>query len=168
MSQPSSEFSSVTNHLKTASLQRLRKLSRLLDNAIAIPGTNFRIGLDPILGLIPGAGDFVGTALSAYIVFEAARQGLPKAALGKMVFNILLEGVVGSIPVLGDWFDFVWKANAKNMELLEMHLGATQESKKANRWFIFLLVAGLLIVGIGLISFSVLLIRLLLNAVVTN
>jgi hypothetical protein len=152
-------------HPKITSIQRLRKLSRLLDNAIAIPGTTFRIGLDPIIGLIPGAGDFVGTALSAYIVIEAARLGLPRATLGKMVFNILLESLVGAVPVVGDWFDFVWKANIKNIELLETHLPISHESEKANRWLIALLVVGLFIVGIGLVTLSVLVIKLLLNAV---
>lgn len=159
-----SQISFVTNHPRINSIQRLRKLSRLLDNAIAIPGTKFRVGLDPIIGLIPGAGDLVGTALSAYIVIEAARLGVPRSALGKMISNILLESVVGTIPVLGDWFDFAWKANTKNMELLETHLGVTQESQ-TNRWFIFLLVAGLFVVSIGLIALSVLVIKLLLNAV---
>lgn len=165
MSLPPSQLSSVTNHSRLTSIQRLRKLSRLLDNAIAIPGTTFRIGLDPILGLLPGAGDFVGTALSAYIVIEAARLGLPRATLGQMVVNILLESLVGTVPVVGDWFDFAWKANAKNMQLLETHLSVSPESKKANRWFIVLLVLGLFIVSIGLVTFSVLVIKLLLNAV---
>ena len=164
MSQSTSQLSSVTTHPKVASLQRLRKFSRLLDNAIGIPGTPFRIGLDPILGLIPGAGDFVGTALSAYIVIEAARLGLPRATLGKMVINILLEGVVGAVPVLGDLFDFVWKANTKNIALLEAHLDVKRD-EKANRWFIFLLLAGLFIVGVGLVTFSVLVIKLLVSAV---
>ena len=164
MSQSPSQLSSVTTHPKVASLQRLRKLSRLLDNAIGLPGTNFRIGLDPILGLLPGAGDFVGTALSAYIVLEAARLGLPRATLGKMVFNIILEGAVGTVPVVGDLFDFAWKANTKNMALVEAHLEVPRKSEKANRWFIFLLLAGLLIFGVGLVTFSVLVIRLLLSA----
>lgn len=164
MPQSPSSLSSVIMHPKLASIQRLRKLSRVLDNAIAIPGTSFRIGLDPILGLIPGAGDLIGTALSAYIVIEAARLGIPRAALGKMVSNILLESLVGTIPVLGDWFDFAWKANTKNMELLEAHLGVSQE-EKTNPLFIFLLVAGFFIVGIGLVTLSVLAIKLLLNAV---
>jgi hypothetical protein len=155
----------VTKQPKFTSIQRLRKLSRLLDNAIAIPGTKFRIGLDPIIGLIPGAGDFIGTALSAYIVIEAARLGLPKQTLGKMVYNIVLESVVGAVPIVGDWFDFAWKANVKNIELLESHLGVAQESQKVSRWFIFLLVVGLFMLCIGLVSLSVLLIRLLLKAV---
>ena len=155
----------MTKHPKFTSIQRLRKLSRLLDNAIAIPGTKFRIGLDPIIGLIPGAGDFIGTALSAYIVIEAARLGLPKQTLGKMVYNIVLESVVGAVPIVGDWFDFAWKANVKNIELLESHLGVAQESQKASWWFILLLVVGLFMLCLGLVSLSVLLIRLLLNAV---
>lgn len=163
MSQLPSQLS-VTTPTKLATIQRLRKLSRILDNAIAIPGTRFRIGLDPVLGLLPGAGDFIGTVLSAYIVFEAARLGLPREALGRMVFNILLESAVGTVPVLGDWFDFAWKANVRNMELLETHLNIPKESERANRWFIFLLIVGLLIVGIGLIAFSVWAIGLLINA----
>jgi hypothetical protein len=164
MSQ-SPQLSSVTTHPKVASIQRLHKFSRLLDNAIPIPGTTYRIGLDPILGLVPGVGDFVGTALSAYIVIEAARLGVPRATLGRMVFNILLEGLVGAVPVLGDLFDFAWKANTQNMALLDAHLNVPYKSKKANRWFIFLLLAGLLIFGIGIVSFSVLVIRLLVSAV---
>lgn len=160
-----SQLSSQANHPRFTSIQRLRKLSRLLDNAIAIPGTPFRFGLDPILGLIPGAGDFVGTALSAYIVIEAARLGMPKATVGKMVGNIVLESLVGTIPVVGDWFDFAWKANTKNMELLETHIGVSPVGEKANRWFIALLVLGLFVLAIGLVAFSVLVIRLLLNAV---
>lgn len=160
-----SQLSSHANHPRFTSIQRLRKLSRLLDNAIAIPGTPFRFGLDPILGLIPGAGDFIGTALSAYIVIEAARLGMPRATLGKMVGNILLECLVGTIPIVGDWFDFAWKANTKNMELLETHVGVSPADQKANRWFIALLVLGLFVLAIGLVAFSVLVIRLLLNAV---
>lgn len=82
-----------------------------------------------------------------------------------MVFNILLESVVGAVPVVGEEFDFAWKANLKNIELLETHLGVVKESQKASRWFIFLLAIGLFIVCIGLVSLSVLIIRLLLNAV---
>ena len=155
----------VTNHPRLAVIQRLRKLTHLLDNAIAIPGTKFRVGLDPILGLLPGAGDFVGTVLSAYIVIEAVRLGLPRETLGKMVGNILLESVVGTVPIVGDWFDFAWKANVKNLELIETHLGVTNINKPANRWLMFLIVIGFLIIGIGLVTFSVLVFKLLLNTV---
>jgi hypothetical protein len=158
MSKTSSQLS-VTTH-PHASLQRLRKFSRLLDNAIPIPGTKHRIGLDPILGLLPGAGDFVGTALSAYIVIEAARLGLPKATLGRMVFNILLEGL--------DLFDFAWKANIQNVALLEAHLNVPHKSEKVDRWFIFLLLGGLLIFSVGLVTLSVLVLKIFISAVTSQ
>ncbi|MGH8585485.1 MAG: DUF4112 domain-containing protein [Gammaproteobacteria bacterium] len=102
-------------------LRRLDKLSRLLDNAFAIPGTRFRIGLDGILGLIPGIGDATGAVLSIYLIFQAARLGLPVSALLRMVGNVALETVVGAVPIVGDIFDIAWKANIRNMALLRGH-----------------------------------------------
>lgn len=99
-------------------LRRLDKLSRLLDNAFAIPGTRFRIGLDGILGLIPGIGDATGAALSIYLIVQAARLGLPVSTLLRMVGNVALETVVGAVPIVGDVFDIAWKANIRNMALL--------------------------------------------------
>ncbi|WP_066382265.1 MULTISPECIES: DUF4112 domain-containing protein [unclassified Anabaena] len=105
-----------------ATLKRLRLLSRLLDKVVAIPGTPIALGLDPILGLIPVGGDVLGIILSSYIVIEAARLGIPKKTLSKMVVNILIDTLVGAIPVLGDIFDFGWKANEYNLKLIEQHL----------------------------------------------
>ena len=102
-------------------LRRLDKLSQLLDNAFAIPGTRFRIGLDGIIGLIPGIGDAAGAVLSIYVIAQAARLGLPVSALLRMVGNVALETVVGAVPIVGDIFDIVWKANTKNMALLRRH-----------------------------------------------
>lgn len=131
MTQSVAQFANkVAAHSKLTSVQRLRRFSRLLDNAIGIPGTKFRIGIDPILGLVPGAGDLIGTALSAYIVVEAARLGIPKSILGRMVRNIAIESVFGSIPIVGDMFDFAWKANMKNVDLLEEYLNNPQNSVK--------------------------------------
>lgn len=107
---------------RLATLNRIRKLSRLMDTAIRIPVINFRIGLDPILGLVPGAGDVVTTAFSAYIIFLARRFQLPSEVLGQMIANIVLEAVVGSVPLLGDLFDAYYKANVRNLALLEKHL----------------------------------------------
>ncbi|MBD1997461.1 DUF4112 domain-containing protein [Leptolyngbya sp. FACHB-541] len=107
---------------RLATLNRIRKLSRLMDTAIRIPFINFRIGLDPILGLVPGAGDVVTTAFSAYIIFLARRFQLPSEVLGQMIANIVLEAVVGSVPLLGDLFDAYYKANVRNLALLERHL----------------------------------------------
>ena len=111
---------------RLATLNRIRRLSRLMDTAIGIPGTKFRIGLDPIMGLIPGAGDVVSTAFSAYIIYLATRFGLPKEDLKKMIFNIGLEAAVGTVPLIGDLFDAYYKSNIRNLAILEQHLQATQ------------------------------------------
>lgn len=107
---------------RLATLNRIRKLSRLMDTAFRIPGTPFRIGLDPIIGIIPGLGDLIATAFSAYIIFLAARFSIPREDLGKMIYNITLEAVVGMVPILGDIFDAFYKSNIRNLKILEKHL----------------------------------------------
>lgn len=99
-------------------LQRMRFLAQLLDQAILLPG-GYRIGLDPILGLIPGFGDWLGAMLSAVLVYDAAKLGVPYATLARMGINILVELGVGTVPVAGDVFDAVWKANLRNVKLVE-------------------------------------------------
>jgi hypothetical protein len=101
-------------------LRRMRFLSRLLDNSIPLPG-GYRIGFDPIIGLAPGVGDLIASLLSLWLVYDAAILGLPKRILSRMILNIALETLIGAFPVLGDLLDAVWKANARNMELVELH-----------------------------------------------
>jgi Domain of unknown function (DUF4112) len=107
-------------------LNRIRKLSRLMDTSIGIPGTRFRFGLDPILGLVPGAGDLVSTAFSAYIIYLATRVGISNQDLRQMIFNVGLEAVVGTVPLVGDLFDAVYKSNIRNLAILEKHLTAVE------------------------------------------
>ncbi|MBD2035940.1 DUF4112 domain-containing protein [Leptolyngbya sp. FACHB-321] len=135
-------------------LRRVRTVSRLLDNAIPIPGTRFRLGLDPVLGLLPGAGDFVGAALSVYIVIEAVRFGLPRKTLVQMVTNLVLDSVGGSVPILGDVFDATWKANSRNLALLEAHVATPEPAKAADRRFVIFIVLALLLllIGIGVVA----------------
>ncbi len=109
---------------RLATLNRIRKLSRLMDTAIRIPGTSFRIGLDPIIGLIPGAGDMISTAFSAYIIYLATHLDIPSKDLRKMLFNIGLEAVAGTVPLVGDFFDAYYKSNIRNLAILEQHLQA--------------------------------------------
>ncbi len=111
-----------------ARLKRVRVLSRLLDEQFRIPGTTQRMGLDGLLGLIPGVGDAVGALLSAYILYEAIRLGAPTSVLLRMVANIGIDTVVGAIPVAGDIFDIAWKANKKNATLLHAYLAAQRPS----------------------------------------
>lgn len=154
--------------LKQARLMRLTKLrrfSRLLDSAIAIPGTRVRLGLDPVIGLIPGGGDTVGLVLSAYILYEAAQLGASKSALGQMAFNTLLETLAGTVPVVGDIFDVAWKANIKNVDLLEEELNLAEPDsvpapvRRSNQAFMVLLVLLLAIAFIGVAVLSFLLLR---------
>lgn len=101
--------------------KRLEKLAWLLDSSIRLPG-GFRVGLDGIIGLIPGIGDLVGAALSSYIVLEAAKLKLPFRLLARMTLNILIELVIGIVPIFGDMFDFAFKANLRNVRILNAHL----------------------------------------------
>jgi hypothetical protein len=111
-------------------LRRIRKIAKLLDTAIGIPGTKFRIGLDPILGLIPGGGDLVGAAISAYMIYLASSFGLEKSKISKMIQNIALETTVGFVPIVGDLFDAYFKANIRNLDILEQHLAQTDDLKQ--------------------------------------
>ena len=137
--------------------RRLGRLAWLLDNSIPLPGTRFRIGLDAILGLLPGLGDVIGVVLSSYIVREAARAGVPRVVLIHMAWNVAVEGVIGLIPFAGDVFDAAWKANARNVALLERHLDDPRRTKRASGLFVAGLIAALvlLIAGIGIAGYFI-------------
>ncbi len=153
-----------TPHLGYASrLKRMRQISRVLDSAMVIPGTKQRIGLDPILGLIPGGGDTISAGLSSYIIIEAARMGLPREALIRMVMNVLIDTVVGSVPIFGDIFDVFSKANLRNMQIVESHVKAPQPSAKADKLFIGLLIVGLIIFAVVVGGISLLVLSLISN-----
>ncbi|MEM6839411.1 MAG: DUF4112 domain-containing protein [Cyanobacteria bacterium P01_C01_bin.120] len=110
---------------KLKQLDQIRRLTRLLDTAFKIPGLGIKVGLDPIIGLLPGVGDLATTILSAYIIFLAARFQLPKGMLVQMFLNVALEFAVGTVPFLGDFFDAFFKSNVRNLALLEKHLSDT-------------------------------------------
>lgn len=139
-------------------VKRLRQISRLLDNAITIPGTQVGIGLDPLMGLLPIGGDMIGLMFSIYIIIESARLGVSKSTIGRMIVNIIIDGLVGAIPMLGDIFDVAWTANKYNMKMLEEYLQSPGEKKQADQGFILLLFLGLILLAIGLISLPVLII----------
>ncbi|MDY7002461.1 MAG: DUF4112 domain-containing protein [Cyanobacteriota bacterium] len=144
-------------------VKQLRKLSDLLDNAIRVPGTSYGVGIDPLLGLIPGGGDFLGGLISVYIVFSAAMMGLPRETLMRMSSNIVFDSLVGIVPVFGDLFDVAWKANSKNMDILEAHLESPKVSKSADRGFVFLLLGGLILFVIAIAALGFLVISLLVQ-----
>lgn len=103
-------------------LKRIRKITKLLDTAIGIPGTKIRFGLEPILGLVPGGGDLITASISGYMIFLAASFGLERGEILKMVKNVAIDTFLGSVPVLGDIFDAYFKSNVRNLEILEKHI----------------------------------------------
>lgn len=123
-------------------VKRLESLAWLLDSSIPVPGTRLRIGLDPLIGLIPVVGDLVGMAFSAYILIQAARLGIPRVTLMRMGFNVTVEAVVGIIPFVGDAFDFWWQANRKNVGLLKEHVLDPGRARRGDWLFAGLFLAG--------------------------
>jgi hypothetical protein len=144
-------------------VRRIRTLARVLDSAMTIPGTGIRIGVDPILGIIPVVGDLAGAALSGYIVLASARLGAPASTLIRMVINIAIDTVVGSVPVLGDMFDVGWRSNMRNADLLESHLGGSVQSRRANRLVVAGVIAGLLLLAVGATALGIIAIRFLVR-----
>jgi hypothetical protein len=109
-------------------LVRIRRVARLLDDSVGVPLTRYRVGLDALLGLLPVAGDALTAVLSLYIVVEAARLGVSKRTLARMLGNVGLDFAVGSVPVVGDLFDAVWKANRRNAELAAADLARADQT----------------------------------------
>lgn len=160
----------MPNDTRLAQLQRLRKLSDLWDRSIVIPGIKFRIGLESIVGLIPVGGDAIGILLSIYILFQSLQFRLPPRILAKMLFNIILDAVVGSIPILGDLFDTTWKANTRNVNLLEAHLrvGKSITTQQTDKWLFILIFGVLILVIIVLVSLFISIIWLLMKYLITH
>ena len=120
-------------------LRHLRRFAHWLDDGIKLPWIPLRVGLDSIIGLVPGIGDAAGAILGAWILVEAARLRASRATLVRIFYNIAVDAVVGTIPLLGDIFDVVWKANLRNVALLERQLADPARAGKADRRFVVLL-----------------------------
>ena len=122
-------------------LARARRISRVLDDLIRIPGTRRRVGLDPLVGLLPGVGDWVTLVISLDLVFSAARLGAGAAVLFRMTGNLLIDALVGMVPFLGDLFDFRWKANKRNLILLESLVHDQEGTRRRSAWLIRAILA---------------------------
>jgi hypothetical protein len=116
----------------TASLDRLRNISQVWDNLVRIPIIGRRIGLDALVGLIPGAGDIAGGALGVYGLLIAAKLGVSPAVLLRMLLNIGIDTVIGIVPLLGDIFDIGWKSNTRNVALVEAWLGDPHRVRRSS------------------------------------
>jgi hypothetical protein len=150
--------------LSAEGLARARRLARLLDAAVRVPGTDVRLGLDALLGLLPGGGDVAGAALSAVIVLTAARAGAPAPVLARMTWNLVVDALLGALPLVGDLVDVGWKANLRNVRLLERHLESPERSRAASGWVLTAVSLGLLAV-LGLLAWGAILLgRVLLES----
>jgi hypothetical protein len=136
----------------------LEQLSRLMDGLFRIPGTGWRIGLDALVGLIPGVGDFATTAASLYILAAGVRYRVPKVTLLRMATNIGVDYLLGSVPIVGDLFDAAWKSNQMNVELLRQRASVSPEQARHGRvsdWlFLAALVLVLLLLLVGSVALS--------------
>jgi Domain of unknown function (DUF4112) len=146
-------------------LDQLRTLSRILDSAVAIPGTRYRFGLDAVVGLVPGIGDAIGAIFSIYIIFQAARMGVPRITLARMIGNVAVDTLIGEIPILGDAFDVGFKSNIRNLTLIEQHVQRPSAAQSQSRQVLFLVGAGLLVLFVGIVALSVFVAELIVHSI---
>lgn len=160
---PSRTPAPIVGTREPVQLERLRAMSRLLDNAFTIPGTRYQFGLDALIGLVPGLGDAVSAVFSGYLVLQASRLGAPRSVVTRMIANVAIDTIVGWIPLLGDLFDVVWKSNVRNMALLEDHLRHPAAAKAGSRRSLLLLGGILLLSLAGAVALGVLVSKLVLD-----
>ncbi len=154
--------------------ERLRRiiewLARWMDAQFEVPGVGWRFGLDAVVGLVPGIGDVATTVVSLYIIGLAGRYGLPRITLARMSLNVLVDMLLGAIPLVGDVFDVWWKANQRNARLLEERLAVgsleSRKAKTADWLFVGAMLAGLGIVFVGLAALTIFVLAAVLEAVV--
>jgi Domain of unknown function (DUF4112) len=143
--------------------QGLENLSRYLDGLFRVPGTEWRFGLDALIGLIPNYGDMATSLVSFYILIAGVRYGVPKITLLRMAINVAIDYLVGVIPVFGDAFDFVWKANKWNIELIRERATGRGKGTASDWIFIFVLIGILLAVLIASVVISLFIIAYVIS-----
>jgi Domain of unknown function (DUF4112) len=128
--------SAVFDAIKTAgpgredAIARITMVAKLMDSAFLIPGLNRRVGLDAVLGLVPGVGDALSAAIASYIIWEARQLGLPRWKIARMIGNVAVDTAIGAIPFAGDVFDVVFKSNQRNLRIIHEHLGTPKRGPK--------------------------------------
>jgi hypothetical protein len=127
--------------------------ARWLDSRFKIPGTNIRFGLDPLIGLIPVAGDWITGIISLYLILWGIRQDVSSVILVRMGLNIFIDIVIGSIPLFGDLFDVGWKANIRNVRLMEQYHSNASSTEHHSRWILWLIGSAIIVIVAGLLFF---------------
>jgi hypothetical protein len=143
---------------------RLEALARALDAAVRIPGTNVRLGLDALIGLVPGVGDVTGAVLSGIIVLAGVRQRAPASVLAMMLLNILIDTTLGAVPVIGDVFDVAWRANLRNVALLQRHAAEPARTRAASGATVAAVVVALVLLLVAGLAASVWLLSAIVRA----
>jgi hypothetical protein len=146
-------------------LARARTLARLLDSAARVPGTGIRFGADAIIGLVPGLGDIGGAALAGYLVILAQRLGVPRAVVLRMLANVAVDTLAGSVPVVGDLFDVAFKSNLRNVALLERALERPATTTRTSSLVVAGTILGLALLVAGGLVVTVIAIRAIAGAV---
>jgi hypothetical protein len=130
-----------------AAERRIGRVTRILDELVGVPGTPIKVGLDPVIGLVPVVGDAVAAGVGAWVIAEAARFGVPRVVLGRMVLNLLVDLGIGAIPVIGDVYDALFHSNTRNLDLFRRHALDPDASTRGERAFF----AGLLLLIVGIL-----------------
>ena len=146
---------------RARALDRVRSLARLMDDAIRVPGTGIGVGLDALIGLVPGLGDVAGGVISAYTLVVAARLGVPRTVLARMLLNLGTDALVGAVPVLGDLFDVGFKANVRNARLLEQSMAVPEATRRSSA----LVVAGVVVAALAIAAVGVTLAVIIVRAI---
>ena len=137
----------MNKEVKEEKLIRLKRLSERLDDTFTIPGTKYKIGIEALIGAVPIIGDLIGGILASYIMYSGMKMGAPPRIITRMAVNIAIDFAIGSIPIIGDLFDLVWKANKKNVELIEDATLDDKEEQKLN----YLIITALILVLLGIL-----------------
>ena len=153
MNKGKTNMNDEQKELNEEKLLRLKRLSHNLDEAITIPGTERKIGIDPIIGLIPGGGDLIGGVISIYIMYAGIKMGMPRTTIIRMFGNVALEFVIGCIPIIGDLFDAMWKSNQRNVKLIEDSV----ISEEKNALFGYVLIGVLITILVSVILLAIML-----------
>ena len=166
--ETSTAGTTVSRPVRLEHVERLRRLTKWMDEAVGVPGTRVRLGLDGVLGLLaPGAGDAVGGAVSVYAMYAAARLGAGPAVLLRMALNVGLDALVGVVPLLGDLFDFAFKANRRNLRLLESFVADPGRTRAKSRVAVWLTFGALALGIVALLAVIIWGLGLLFNAIGT-
>ena len=142
----------MNKEVKEEKLIRLKRLSERLDNTFTIPGTKYKIGIEALIGAVPIIGDLIGGILASYIMYSGMKMGAPPRIITRMAVNIAIDFAIGSIPIVGDLFDFVWKANKKNVKLIEEVSVLNEETNKINYLIVATLIVGLLAIILTILT----------------